>query len=86
MELPEILHADISWPSSGLINLWSWSVDFSNLGAILSAGLNLGFAGIFWRSHKGNGLKFGKMIYLDDPQIWLVYDFSLLIFFGTILT
>ena len=25
---PEILHADVSWPSSELISLWPWSVDF----------------------------------------------------------
>ena len=33
---PEILHADVSWPSSELISLWSWSVDFSNFGTILT--------------------------------------------------
>ena len=35
-EWPEILHADVSWPSSELISLWPWSVDFSNFGAILT--------------------------------------------------
>ena len=35
-EWPEILHADVSWPSSELISLWSWSVDFSNFGTILT--------------------------------------------------
>ena len=25
---PEILHADVSWPSSELISFWLWSVDF----------------------------------------------------------
>ena len=33
---PEILHADVSWPSSEMISLWSWSVDFSNFGTILT--------------------------------------------------
>ena len=33
---PEILHADVSCPSSELISLWPWSVDFSNFGAILT--------------------------------------------------
>ena len=33
---PEILHADVSWPSSELISLWPWSVDFSNFGTILT--------------------------------------------------
>ena len=33
---PEILHADVSSPSSELISLWSWSVDFSNFGTILT--------------------------------------------------
>ena len=35
-EWPEILHADVSWPSSELISLWQRSVDFSNFGAILT--------------------------------------------------
>ena len=35
-EWPEILHADVSWPSSELICLWPWSVDFSNFGTILT--------------------------------------------------
>ena len=33
---PEILHADVSWPSSELISSRSWSVDFSNFGTILT--------------------------------------------------
>ena len=33
---PEILYADVSWPSSELISLWLWSVDFSNFGTILT--------------------------------------------------
>ena len=34
---PEILHADVSWPSSELISLWPRSVDFAaNFGAILT--------------------------------------------------
>ena len=33
---PEILYADVSWPSSVLISLWLWSVDFSNFGTILT--------------------------------------------------
>ena len=33
---PEILHADVSWPSSELVSLWPWSVDFSNFGTILT--------------------------------------------------
>ena len=27
-ELPQMLHADASWPHAKLIRLWSWSVDF----------------------------------------------------------
>ena len=34
-EWPGILHADVSWPSSELIILWPWSVEFSNFGTIL---------------------------------------------------
>ena len=33
---PEILHADVSWPSSELISLWPWSVEFSNFGTTLT--------------------------------------------------
>ena len=33
---PEILHADVSWPSSELISLWPWFVDFANFGTILT--------------------------------------------------
>ena len=32
----KILHADVSWPHSELIRLQSWSVDFSDFGAILT--------------------------------------------------
>ena len=35
-EWPEILHADVSGPSSELISLWPRSVDFPNFGAILT--------------------------------------------------
>ena len=35
-EWPEILHAGVSWPSSELISLWPWSVDFINFGTILT--------------------------------------------------
>ena len=35
-EWPEILHADVYWPSSELISSWLWSVNFSNFGAILT--------------------------------------------------
>ena len=69
-EWPEILHADISGPSSELISLWPWSVDFSNLG----------FPGISWRTHGGNGLKFCTLMYLDHIKNWLVYGHGLLIF------
>ena len=31
-EWPESLHADVSWPLSELIRLWSWSVDFFPFG------------------------------------------------------
>ena len=33
---PEILHADVSSPTSELISLWPWSVDFYNFGTILT--------------------------------------------------
>ena len=41
-----------------MINLWLWSVDFSYFGTILTKwnGSNLGFLGISWKMHGGNGL------------------------------
>ena len=81
-EWPEILHADVSWPSSELISLWPRSVDFSNFGTILTwwNGSNLGFPGISRRMHGGNSLKFCTLMYLDHLQNWLVYGHGLLIF------
>ena len=38
------------------------------------------FPGICGRTHKGNGLKFYKLMYLDHFQNWLVYGHGLLIF------
>ena len=35
-EWPEILYADVSWPLSELISLWSRSVEFYNFGTILT--------------------------------------------------
>ena len=79
---PEILYADVSWPSSELISLWLWSVDFSNFDTILTYwnGSNFGFPGISRRTHGGNGLKFCRQMYLDHLQNWLVYGHGLLIF------
>ena len=31
-----MMHADVCWPPPELISLWSWSVDFSNFGTILT--------------------------------------------------
>ena len=79
---PEILHADVSWPPSELISLWSRSGDFSNFGAFWTKwnGSNLGFPGISQRTHWGNGLKFCTLMYLDHLQNWLVYGHGLVIF------
>ena len=81
-EWPDILHADVSWPSTELISLWPWSFVFSNFGTILTLwnGSNLGFPGISWRTHGRNGLKFYMLMYLNHPQNWLVYGLSMLIF------
>ena len=81
-EWPEILHTDVSWPPSELISSGSQSVDFCNFGTILTLwnGSNLGFPGIFWKTHLGNGLKFCMLMYPDHFQNWLDYGYSLLIF------
>ena len=77
---PEILHADVSWPTE-LISLWLRSVDFSNFGAILTKwnGSNLGFPGISRRTHGENIMKFCTLMYFDHLQNWLVYGHGLLI-------
>ena len=76
-EWPETLHAHVSWPPSELISIWSWSVDVSNFGTILTwwNGSNLGFPGIFWRTHGGNGLQFCMLLYPDHLQNWLWLQF-----------
>ena len=38
------------------------------------------FPGICWRMHRGIGLKFYMLMYLDHLQNWLVYGHGLLIF------
>ena len=81
-EWPENLHADLSWPPSELSRLGSWSVDLTNFGAFLTLwkGSNLGFPGISWRTHWGNGLPFCMLMYLGHLQNWVDYSHSLLIF------
>ena len=79
-EWPEILHADVSCPPSELIGSESRSVDFCNFGSILTEwnGSNLGFPGISWRMHGGNGLKYSMLLYPDHIQNWLDYGYSLI--------
>ena len=40
----------------------------------------LGFPGISWRTHGGNGLKYGMLLYPDHLHNWLAYGYSLVIF------
>ena len=71
-----------------LENLQNWLVYghslliFFNFCAILTYwnGSNLGFQGIFWRTHGGNGLTFCLLMYLDHLQNWLVLGHGLLTF------
>ena len=79
----EILHADVSWPPSELISSGSRSVYFCNFSTILTEwnGSNLGFPGISWRMHGGNGLKYGMLLYPDHLQNWLDYGYGLVFFF-----
>ena len=53
-----------------------------NFGTILTQcnRSNLGFPGISWRTHGGNGLKYGMLLYPDHLQNWLDYGYSLVIF------
>ena len=82
MEWPEILLADVSWPPSELVSFGSQSVNFCNFGTILTlwSGSNLVFPGISWRTHGGNGLKYGMLLYPDHLQNWPDYGYSLVIF------
>ena len=75
-------HADVSWPPSELISSGSRSVHFCNFGTILTRwnGSNLGFPGISQRTHGGNGLTYGMLLYPDHLQNWLAYGDDLLIF------
>ena len=77
-EWPEMWYATVSWPPSELISLWLRCGDFSNFGAILTKwnGSNLGFLGIFWKTHGEIGLKFCMLMYLDHFH-WLNYGYSL---------
>ena len=80
---PEIWYAAVSWPPSELVRLWPWSGNFSNFGASLTLQnwSNLGFPGIFWKTHWGNGgLKFCMLMYPEHLQSWLDNGYSLLIF------
>ena len=43
-------------------------------------GSNLGFPGISWRTHGGNGLKYGMLLYPDHLQNWWVHGHVILIF------
>ena len=73
-EWPEILHADVSWPPSELISSGSRSVNFCNFGTIL------GFPVISRRTHGGNGLTYGMLLYPDHLQNWLDSGYGLVIF------
>ena len=81
-EWAEIWFAAVSGPLAELISLWSRSGDFSNFCAILTLwnGSNLGFPGICWKIHRGNGLKFCMLVYPDNCQNWSDYGNSLYIF------
>ena len=78
----KFLYADVSWPYTELISLWLWSVGFCYFGTILTKWnrSNLGFPGISWGTHKGNGLKYGMLLYPDHLQNWLDYGYCLVIF------
>ena len=79
---PKILHADVSWPPSEMFSSGLRYVDFCNFGTIFTQwnGSNLGFPGISWTTHEGNGLTFWMLMYLDHLQNWLFLGHGLLIF------
>ena len=79
-ELPEILHADVSWPPSGLVNSHGLLIFLILAFFYLVNGSNLGFPGISWRTLGENDPKFCMLMYLEHFQNWLDYDCSLLIF------
>ena len=92
---PQILHANLSWPSSELIRLWSRSISFFGVTLTYWNGSNLGFLGIFRRTHGGNGLKMYMLMYPDHLQnddilvvlswfstLWCPFDLLKLVIFG----
>ena len=81
-EWPEILHADVSWPTSELVSLWSRSVDFQILALfwLSETGQIWGFRAFPAECMEGIGLKYCMLMYLDHLQNWLVYGHGLLIF------
>ena len=76
-----MLHADVSWPRSELIRLWTWSVDFLLLASLwLGERAKFEVAGHFLENAWGNGLIFCMPMYSDHIQNWLDYSHVLLIF------
>ena len=79
-EWSKILHANV--------HLQNWLVHGHALLVFLILALfwlsenrsNLGFPGIFRRTHGGNGLKFRILMYLDHLQNWSDYGCSLMLF------
>ena len=80
-EWPEFLHADVSWPPSKLISLWSWAVDFYNFGVFFLSemGQIWGFRAFPGEPFFSNGLKFCMLMYLEHIQNWLDFGRSLMI-------
>ena len=81
-EWPELWHADVSWPPSELIKVWSRSVDFPFFGIILTKWnrWNLGYLAIFFRMHWRNGLQFDMLLYPYYLFNCLHFGHGLLIF------
>ena len=79
-EWPEMQHANVSWPSWELIRFWSLSVDFTHFGSILLKQAKFAISGIFLRTQRRNGLKFGMLMYSDHLQNRLEFGHGLLIF------
>ena len=80
-EMALILHANVSWPTSKTIRLWSRSVSCFWSHFYLVKWVKLVFFACFRRKHGGNRLKFCMLLFIDHRQKWLDYSDGLFIFF-----
>ena len=79
-EWPQIWHVDIFWPPSEQISVMDcWYFSFWHHFDFVKH-VKFGVAGIFFRTHRRNGLKFDMLMHPDHLWNWLHLGHSLLVF------